>query len=91
MVVGAGINYAGLPNGVGVGPNLTSTVDLFVRRPLVMSARGDVGTVDGTPTMAARGTIGFMLRSFELYAGYDARRLDNLLLQGPMVGVRAWF
>lgn len=89
--VGAGINYAGVSDGVGVGPNLTSSVDLFVRRPLVMSARGDVGTVDGTPTMAGRGSIGFMLRSFELYVGYEARRLDNLLLQGPMVGVRAWF
>lgn len=88
---GVGINYAGLPDGIGVGPNLTSTFELFVRRPLVMSARGDVGTVDGAPTMAGRGTLGFMLRSFELYFGYEARRLDNLLLQGPMVGARAWF
>ncbi len=89
--VGAGINYAGLSDGIGVGPNLTSSVDLFVRRPLVMSARGDVGTIGGTPTLAGRASIGFMLRSFELYVGYEARRLEPLLLQGPLVGVRAWF
>ncbi|MCR9164365.1 MAG: hypothetical protein ACE37F_06985 [Nannocystaceae bacterium] len=89
--VGAGINYAGLPRGVRVGPNLTSSVDLFVRRPLVMSARGDLGTVGGAMTMAGRGSIGFMLGSFELQVGYEARRLDDLLLQGPMVGARAWF
>lgn len=89
--IGGGINYAAQPSGVGVGPNLTSTIDVFLRRPLVMSARGDVGTVDGQPTVGGRGSIGFMLKSFELYAGYEARRLGDLLLQGPMVGARAWF
>lgn len=88
---GGGLNYAGLPAGVRVGPNLTSSVDLFLRRPLVMSARADVGVLGGAPTVAGRGTIGFMLKNFELYAGYEARRLDDLLLQGPMIGGRAWF
>jgi len=89
--IGAGVNYAALPPGVRVGPNLTSTIDAFLVRPLVMSARGDVGVIDGQPMVAGRGTIGFMLKSFELYAGYEARRLGDLLLQGPMVGARAWF
>ncbi len=89
--IGGGVNYATQPSGVRVGPNLTSTIDLFLRRPLVMSARGDVGVIDGKPTAAGRGSIGFMLKNFELYAGYEARRLGDLILQGPMVGARAWF
>lgn len=89
--IGGGVNYAAQPPGVRVGPNLTSTIELFLRRPLVMSARGDVGVIDGKPMAAGRGSIGFMLKSFELYAGYEARRLGDLLLQGPMVGARAWF
>jgi len=89
--IGGGINYAARQPGMQVGPNLTSSIDVFVRRPLVMSARGDVGTAGGVLTVSGRGSIGFMLSSFELYAGYEARRLGNLLLQGPLVGVRAWF
>jgi len=89
--IGGGVNYVAQAGGVRVGPNLTSTIDVFLRRPLVMSARGDVGISGGRPMVAGRGTIGFMLKSFELYAGYEARRLGDLLLLGPMVGVRAWF
>jgi hypothetical protein len=96
--VGGGINYGAQPPApnsdrppVGVGPNLTSTVDLFVVRPLVFSVRGDLGTLGTVPMMAGRGTIGFILKSFELYAGYEARRLGDVLFQGPMIGARAWF
>lgn len=89
--IGGGVNYAGQPSGAGVGPNLTSSIDVFLRRPLVMSVRGDAGVIDGEPTVAGRGTIGFMLKNFELYAGYKTRRLGDLLLQGPLVGARAWF
>jgi hypothetical protein len=89
--IGGGATYATQPTGVHVGPNLTSTIDVFPRRPLVMSARGDVGVIDGAPVVAGRGSIGFMLKNFELYAGYQAKRLGDLLLQGPMVGARAWF
>ncbi len=89
--IGGGVNYAALPPGLRVGPNLTSSIDLFLRRPLVMSARSDVGVIDGEPMVAGRGSVGFMVKNFELYAGYEARRLGDLLLQGPMVGARAWF
>ncbi len=89
--IGTGVNYVALPPGVRVGPNLTSSIDVFLRRPLVISARGDVGVIDGEPMVAGRASIGFMLKNFELYAGFDVRRLGGLLLQGPMVGARAWF
>ncbi|MGH1343720.1 MAG: hypothetical protein ACRBN8_19340 [Nannocystales bacterium] len=89
--IGGGLNYAALSPGVRVGPNLTSTINAFPRRPLVMSARADLGVIDGKPVVAGRGSIGFVLKNFELYAGYEARRLGDLLLQGPMVGARAWF
>ena len=96
--VGGGMNYAALPPPPDasrarllVGPNLTSSVDLFVVRPVVVSLRGDMGVLGGAPTMAGRGTVGFTLASFELYAGYEARRIADTLLQGPMIGARAWF
>ncbi len=89
--LGAGLGYAAQQGDVGVGPNLTSTIDLFPRRPLVLSARGDIGTVGGLPTAAGRGTVGFMLQNFELQVGYEARRLGDQVLLGPMLGARAWF
>jgi hypothetical protein len=96
--VGGGLAYAAQPPApeanrprLDAGPNLTSTVDLFVARPIVLSARGDLGMLGGTPVVAARGTVGFMLKNFELYAGYEARRFGDRLLQGPMIGARAWF
>ena len=96
--IGGGVNYAAQPPVPGstrpevtVGPNLTSTIDAFPVRPLVLSARADLGTVGGVPMVVGRGTIGFMLKNFEFYAGYEARRLGVVVLQGPMIGARAWF
>ncbi|MEM6290623.1 MAG: hypothetical protein AAGA54_05135 [Myxococcota bacterium] len=89
--VGAGLNYATLRGDVRVGPNLTSSLDVFPRRPLVMSVRGDVGAAGSTSTVGGRGSLGYMLRSVELQLGYEARRLGDLLLLGPVLGARAWF
>lgn len=84
-------------NGAEVGGNLTSSVDVFPFKPLVLSGQVDYGRVGHGSDQAinmihTRATLGLMLpHGVEVYGGYDFRRIGQLNLQGPTVGVRVWF
>jgi hypothetical protein len=73
------------------GYNLTSSVDVFPVRPLVVSGRLDVGRAGDAPVIAARGTAGLMMSRFEVYGGYELMKIGDRALRGPMFGVRVWF
>ena len=73
------------------GYNLTSSVDLFPIRPLVVSGRVDVGRAGDAPVIAARGTAGLMMSRFEVYGGYEFMKIGDRALRGPMFGLRVWF
>ena len=96
--VGGGANYMldGRVPGQGrreyaAGYNFTSSVDVFPFSPIVLSGRFDVGTIHAARVMSARATVGIVLRGFELYGGYEAKKVGDVPLHGPMVGIRAWF
>lgn len=96
--VGGGANYMLDGRAPGKGPreyaagyNLTSSVDVFPFSPIVLSGRVDMGTIHAARVVAARATVGVVLRGFELYGGYELRKVGTVPLHGPMVGVRAWF
>ena len=104
--VGGGVGYLanGQLLGIGqqhpgadVGGNLTSSVDVFPFKPLIMSGQVDYGRLghgsqDAINMVHARATLGLMLpHGIEVYGGYDFRRIGQLNLQGPTVGVRVWF
>jgi len=74
-----------------VGFDASSTLDVFLVRPLVISARGDVGRLGGATTGTVRGTLGFMVRRFEGYGGYELRSVGRVRMHGPVFGVRVWF
>lgn len=80
----------------GSGFSGTTSLDLFPVRPVVLSARINAGKIGkgslaGTQVLSARATAGFMLRRFELYAGYEVKRLGDQSLRGPVLGLRTWF
>ncbi len=74
-----------------VGFDASTTLDVFLVRPLVISARGDVGRLGGATTGTVRGTLGFMVRRFEGYGGYELRSVGRVRMHGPVLGVRVWF
>jgi|GEM_PF-1899341 len=80
----------------GAGLSGTTSVDVFPIRPLVLSARITAGRRRGADEIAAhvlsgRLTGGLMLRRFELYGGYEAKRVGIRSLHGPVLGARTWF
>ncbi len=73
------------------GANLSTTVDVFPVRPVVLSGRADFGNLGAAKTFLVRGTVGFAVRRFEGYGGYEYRGVGNVRFGGPVFGVRLWF
>ena len=97
-LVGGGVNYMmdAATDDQGrhrtwYGHNLTSSVDVFPVRPLVLSARMDLGKLGDASVLGARATAGIMMQRFELYGGYQLQRIGEHSLRGPLFGLRVWF
>jgi len=92
---GLGFNWLDHPHDAlrdaDFGFNFTYGADFFPRKPWVLSADLDAGTLGRTGLVRFRTTGGIMLRSLECYTGYEyldvGRTHFNLLL----AGVRLWF
>jgi hypothetical protein len=96
--LGPGVNYMldGRTPGQGTreyaaGVNGSTTLDIFPAKPVVISGRFDYGRIWKAETMAVRGTVGWIVQRWELYAGYEYERVGDVPFGGPIVGVRAWF
>lgn len=74
-----------------VGGVASTTIDGFPVRPIVVSGRLDAGKLGAATTFTVRGTVGFLVRRFEAFGGYERRAIGKLVLQGPVFGVRVWF
>jgi hypothetical protein len=73
------------------GINLLYGMDFYPTRPLVISMRGDVGTVGDALIARARATLGVVIGHTEIYGGYDKTWISNAELGGgPVLGVRLW-
>jgi hypothetical protein len=98
MRLGGGARYMVDGRAPGEGPreyalgwNVGAGVDFFPVRPLVGSARVDVGRLWQATVVQARGTIGAMIGPLEVFAGWDHLQVGAVRLGGPLVGVRGWF
>lgn len=96
--IGPGVNYMldGRVPGRGkrehaAGWNASTTMDIIPVKPLVISGRFDWGRIWKAETMTVRGTVGWIVQRWELYAGYEYERVGDVPLGGPIVGVRAWY
>lgn len=79
------------PREYAAGPNLSADLEIYPFRPLTLSGRVDAGTLYRAPSIRARATAGVVIEGFELYAGFEHRRIGAVVFQGPVGGVRYWF
>lgn len=73
------------------GVNGTVRTTLLPARPVVLRGRVDFGRLGAAPAVMGRATAGVMIRRFELFGGYEGRRVGDVVLHGPTVGSRVWF
>jgi hypothetical protein len=88
---GLGVAWLGDAYDTNAGINFTLKADYAPCDPLVLSGELDLGTLGDAEHLHAAGTAGVMIHRCEVYGGYDYRRIGDVEIQGPMVGLRIWF
>jgi hypothetical protein len=73
------------------GVDFSAGFDLFPVRPVVLSGLVDVGGLGSATYTRARFTVGYLLKRWEVFAGYDYQATGDVELRGPLAGVRLWF
>lgn len=79
------------PGQTKAGIDFSASFDAFPTRPLVLSGFADVGTLGSATYRRARGTVGYLIRKWEIFAGYDYQGIGRVGLYGPLAGARLWF
>lgn len=88
---GLGFNWLDDPIQTDFGFNFTYGLDLFPRKPWVVSSVLDWGTLGHEELFRFRTTVGVLLQRFEFYTGYEYTDLGRTRLNGLIGGVRVWF
>jgi hypothetical protein len=88
---GIGANWMSDLEGTEGGINLTLKGDWYPSRPWVISSEFDIGTLGEATILHARVSTGVACKRFELFGGYDWRRVGNANLDGVMFGVQFRF
>ena len=88
---GLGFNWLDDPRDTDFGFNFTYGVDFFPRRPWVLSATLDWGTLGSAERFHFRTTAGVIVHRFEVYTGYEYYDIGNTQLNALIGGVRVWF
>ncbi|QDT67599.1 hypothetical protein MalM25_04990 [Planctomycetes bacterium MalM25] len=88
---GLGVGWLGDAVGTEAGLNLTVQADWLPSEDWIVSADLDFGVIGDAETQHVSGTIGRRFGPCELYGGYDYRRIGDVNLHGPMVGLRLWW
>jgi hypothetical protein len=89
--MGLGFNWLSDPVATDYGINFTLGMDLFPKRPWVISSEIDWGTIGDAKMFHGKISVGATWDRVELFGGYDYRLIGSIPLQGPMFGVRIWF
>lgn len=85
---GIGVNWiAGYADG-DVGFNFTYGFDWFPRKPWTISSNFDIGTLGHAGMFHNQTTVGVVVKSFEIFTGYDYRRIGGGELDGWITGLR---
>jgi hypothetical protein len=89
--LGAGLNWLDDPQETNYGFNFTYGVDWFPRRPWVLSASLDAGTLGHAGLFRFRTTSGVIVWGIESYVGYEYLDIGRTQLSSLIGGVRLWF
>ena len=88
---GLGFNWLDDPLDTDFGFNFTYGADVFPRRPWVLSATIDWGTLGEAELFRFRTTAGVLVYGVEVYTGYEYLDIDTTQMNAIMGGVRIWF
>ena len=88
---GLGLNWLDDPIGTDFGFNFTYGVDWFPRKPWVVSAELDWGTLGRAELFHFRTTVGAVIHGMEAYTGYEYYDVDRTQINALIGGVRLWF
>jgi len=88
---GLGFNWMNDAPSADLGFNFAYAVDLYPRKPWVLSAEIDAGTLGATGLFRFRTTAGVVFHGVETYAGYEYTDIGRTHWNSLIAGVRLWF
>lgn len=88
---GFGVNWLSDSCGTNLGFNFTYAADLYPKKPWVLSAVIDCGTLGDTGLFRFRTTSGIVIHGIETYAGYEYTDIGRTHWNGLIAGLRFWF
>ena len=88
---GLGLNWLADNVATDVGFNFLYGTDLFPRKPWVLSATLDAGTLGHAALFRFQATAGAMINRFEFYTGYEYADIERTHWNGLIGGIRLWF
>lgn len=74
-----------------LGFNTLYRADLFPFDPAHLTTLIEVGTLHEALVLHAQAALGMNYRRWQGFVGYDFLRVGSVNLQGPFLGLRAWF
>ncbi len=89
--IGAGINWFDSRSMSDAGLNATVKVDYFPVQPIILSGEVDYGRVGDAEMFHGSVSVGVILNRFEVFSGYDYRKIGPIKLEGPLFGLRVWW
>jgi hypothetical protein len=89
--LGIGLNWLADSTKADFGFNFTYGADFFPRKPWVISAAIDAGTLGNAGLFRFQTTVGVILNRFETYAGYEYLDIGTTDTNLLIAGVRVWF
>lgn len=89
--LGLGMNWLADAGSTDLGWNSTLKIDVYPARPVVISGGLDYGSLGGAEMFHGEISVGVIWNRFEIFGGYDYRKIDSTELEGPMFGARIWF
>lgn len=66
------------------------SADVFPVKPLVLSARVELGSLGNAFLVHGRGHVGVTFHGIEVFAGYEAWQIGRVVMHGPLAGIRLW-
>ena len=88
---GLGLNWLNDSHSTDLGFNFTYAADLYLKKPWILSATIDAGTLGDVGLFRFRTTAGVVFHGVEAYTGYEYTNIGRTYWNGLIGGVRFWF
>jgi|GEM_PF-4637727 len=89
--VGCGVYWLGTDGYGGWGLGLSTDLDFFLCKPLVLSLECDLGLIGSFTRSSIRTTIGANWKHCEVFGGYEMLTISDTTMNFAVCGWRLWF